>query len=155
MLRTPSLSACSGLKFSGEHPQLRAWVQVIVLVQWGIFLGWTSISAKLVAPQLEGTLSFNGAEEGAVLNIFIRGELQVHTNVMNCWAFVCKNVSLLGPVPQGHFKVSFKTERKTLQVGEGGAAITLLLRLSGPCWIPTACHPHRLECAREKKSLSL
>lgn len=119
-----------------------------------LFLTGWSISGNLAAPQLEGTLSFNGAEEGAVLNTLSGKNWRFHTNVMNCWAHVCKNVSLLGPVAQGHFKDSFKTERKrkALQVGEGGAAITLLLRWSGPCWIPTASYPHRPECAREKKN---
>lgn len=42
-----------------------------------LFLAGRSISRKLAAPQLESTLSFNGAEEGAVLNTFIRGELKV------------------------------------------------------------------------------
>lgn len=42
-----------------------------------LFLAGWSISGKLAAPQLEGTLSFNGAEGGAVLNTFIWEDLKV------------------------------------------------------------------------------
>lgn len=40
-----------------------------------LFLAGRSISGKLAALQLEGTLSFNGAE-GAVLNTFFREEIK-------------------------------------------------------------------------------
>lgn len=164
MLRTPSLSSCSSLKFSGEGPQLWGQVQVIPLVQWEILKPW-SICSWLDDPSVESQQPHNlrvlylsmGQKKGLYW-IPVSGEnCRFHTNVMNCWVYVCINVSLFGPVAQGHFKDSFKTERKrkALQVGEGGAAITLLLRLSGPCWIPTASHAHRLQCAREKKTFSL